>query len=59
MSDWYDYLAKKMAPKPAYQRPMPVQRREPPAEPESQGITVEESTASDSMIVRAFTFWRR
>jgi hypothetical protein len=53
VSDWYDYIAKKVAPKPSYQRPMPVQRREPPApEPESQGMTVEESTASDSMIMR-------
>lgn len=56
MSDWWDYLSKKTAPTPAYQRPMPVQRREPvpepKPEPESQGVTVEESTASDSMIMR-------
>lgn len=47
MSDWYDYLAKKMAPKPAYERPMP--KRE---EPESQGMTVEEFDGSPSVIMR-------
>ena len=51
MSDWFEYQAKKTAPKPAYQRPMP-KRQSPPAEPESEGMTVEESTASDSMIMR-------
>jgi hypothetical protein len=54
VSDWWDWLEKKTAPKAAYERPMP--KRE---EPESQGMTVEESTATDSMIVRAIKFWQR
>lgn len=52
MSDYFDYIDRKTAPKPAYRRPMPVQRREPPAEPESQGIQVEEFDGSPSMIMR-------
>lgn len=52
-TNWFDYQDKKTAPKPSYQRPMPVQHRAPPApEPKSEGITVEETDASDSMITR-------
>lgn len=51
--DWFDYQDKKTAPKPAYQRPMPKRQTEPPTpEPKSEGITVEETDASDSMITR-------
>lgn len=53
MSDWWDYLSKKMAPKPAYQRPMPVKRWEPPTpEPKSAGIEVGDFDGSPSMITR-------
>lgn len=52
MSNWFDYQDKKTAPKPAYQRPMPVQRRAPAPEPESQGIQVEEFDGSPSMVLR-------
>ena len=58
-SSWYDYQAAKTAPKPAYQRLPPSKTPAAAAEPKSDGIVVEESTASDSMIVRALTFWRR
>lgn len=49
VSNWWDFLEKKTAPKPAYERDMP---RRPPPEPETQGMTVEESDASASMIQR-------
>jgi hypothetical protein len=51
-SDWFSYQAEKTGPKPSYKRSMPVQHRAPAPEPESTGMTVEESTASDSMIMR-------
>lgn len=49
--DWFSYQAQKTAPKPSYLRTMPVQRRVE-REPKTESMTVEESTASDSMIVR-------
>lgn len=49
--DWYDYQDEKTAPKPAYKRAMP-KRQAPPAEPESQGMIVEEFDGSPSMIMR-------
>jgi len=61
-----DYVAKKVAPKPAYQRPPPSKaitqenapvRNEPEGRAES--MIVEEGTASDSMIIRAIKFWQR
>ena len=54
--DYFDYIAKKVAPKPSHRRPMPPQRK---PDPEPEPIVVEESTASDSMIVRALNFWKR
>ena len=60
MTDWYSYIAKKIAPKPAYLRPLPskaitqervlVRNSEP--EPKSDGIVVEEFDGSPSTIVR-------
>jgi hypothetical protein len=61
MSDYYDYLNKKTAPTPAYLRPMPkVVKPAPPVAPLelSQPMTVEESTASDTIIERVKAFWR-
>jgi hypothetical protein len=62
MSDWYDYVAKKVAPKPSYQRPMPTFHREPAPEPvpepESEGMMVEESTAGDTIVERVRRFWQ-
>lgn len=49
-TDWFDYQAAKMAPKPAYQRAMP--KREPELEAKVEPILVEESDASASMIQR-------
>jgi hypothetical protein len=66
VTDWYSYVAKKVAPKPAYQRPPPSKvitqenapvRNEPEGRAES--MIVEEGTASDSMILKAFRFWQR
>jgi hypothetical protein len=61
MTDWYSYIAKKVAPKPAYLRPPPskapitqervlVRNAEP--ESKSEGMTVEEFDGSPSTIVR-------
>lgn len=49
-SDYFDYVERKTAPKPSYKRPMPkfVERQEAKTGP----IIVEESDASDSMIMR-------
>jgi hypothetical protein len=58
--NYFDYVAKKVAPKPAYQRQPPsraitqervlVRNSEP--EPKSDGIVVEEFDGSPSTIVR-------
>lgn len=52
--NYFDYVAKKVAPKPAYQRqpPSKVVRPEPAIEPKSEGMTVEEFDGSPSTIVR-------
>lgn len=69
--NYFDYMAKKIAPKPSHKRLPPSKVVRPaasvtgtgavrlsvrdvvlPPEPKSEGITVEESTASDSMITR-------
>lgn len=53
MSDYFDYIDRKTAPKPAYQRPMPkTSGKAKTSEPESQGIQVEEFDGSPSMIMR-------
>jgi hypothetical protein len=59
MSNYYDYLEMKMAPKPAYERAMPkvVNRRQPPS-PEVP-MTVEESTACEAIIERVKAYWRK
>lgn len=50
MSDWTDWNERKTAPKPSYERPMPKFERK--LEPQSEGMTVEETDASASMIQR-------
>jgi hypothetical protein len=47
---WWQYQAAKLAPKPSYQRPMPTFERKP--EPKEEPMVVEESDASDSVIMR-------
>jgi hypothetical protein len=55
MSDWFDYQAKKTAPKPS-------RKRKPPAKPTQEytpkdnesGMKVEEADSSPSMIQRIF-----
>jgi hypothetical protein len=60
MSDYFDYLDKKTAPKPAYQRAMPKVEKSPelPVR-EALPMTVEESAAGDSIIERVKAFWRK
>lgn len=55
MSDWFDFVDKKTAPKPAYQRPMPIQRK---PEFEDEPIKVEESLL-DTVRMRALNFIKR
>jgi hypothetical protein len=50
--NYFDYVAKKTAPKPSHRRLPPSKAPAATPEPKSDGIVVEESTASDSMIVR-------
>lgn len=54
MSDWFDYLDAKTVPRPPHgQRKRPVVP--PVPNPRScEGMLVEESAASDSMILRVF-----
>ena len=74
VSDWYSYLDKKMAPRPAHRRLPPskgasvsgsgavrmsVRDAVFPSEPKPEPIEVTESEASDSMILRAFKFWQK
>lgn len=66
MSDWFSYVAGKVAPKPAHQRPAPasdklkvMSQNERVTEVESSSrIHVEEADASDSMILRVFKKFR-
>jgi hypothetical protein len=60
MNDYYDYLDKKTAPKPAYQRAMPKVEKSPePPLREAVPMMVEESTAGDTIIERVKAFWRK
>jgi hypothetical protein len=60
MSDYYDYLDRKTAPKPAYERAMPKAEKSPaPPSREAAPMTVEESTAGDTIIERVKAFWRK
>lgn len=64
-NDWFSYQAEKTGPKPSYLRTMPTFARPakpepaaPPAEPESEGMMVEESTAGDTIVERVRRFWQ-
>lgn len=56
MSDWWEFLDKKTAPKPPYERPMPKFERKP--EPKEEPIQVEESFM-DTIRMKALNFIKR
>lgn len=61
-SDWFSYQDEKTGPKPAYKRSMPPQQRtpvpQPAPEPKSEGMTVDESIAGDTIVERVRRFWQ-
>jgi hypothetical protein len=59
MSNYYEYLEEKMAPKPAYQRAMPKFVRPPQPPSREVPMTVEESTACEAIIERVKAYWRK
>ena len=66
MNDYYDYLDKKTATNPDIRRSLPKAVKPPqPAEPlelsgsDVNAITVEESTATDTIIERVKAHWRK
>ena len=59
MSNYYDYLENKMAPKPAYQRAMPKFVKPRPQPAREVPMTVEESTACEAIIERVKAYWRK
>ena len=59
MSNYYDFLEEKMAPKPAYQRAMPKFAKPPQPQAREVPMTVEESTACEAIIERVNAYWRK
>lgn len=59
MSDYFEYLDKKMAPKPAYQRVMPKVEKSIEAPLEVVPVTAKKSAAGDALIELVKAFWRK
>jgi len=69
--NYFDFIARKTAPKPSHKRPPPSKGAtvtesgavrlsvRDVVHPRPEPIEVTESEASDSMILRAFKFWQR
>jgi hypothetical protein len=59
MSDYFEYLDKKTAPKPAYQRAMPKVEKtlEPPVR-KPVPTELERSAAAATIVERVKAFWR-
>ncbi|MDP9089365.1 MAG: hypothetical protein M3O26_11595 [Pseudomonadota bacterium] len=59
MSDYFEYLDKKMAPKPAYQRVMPKIEKPTEAALEVVPMTARKSGAGDALVQLVKAFWRK